>query len=154
MATKKTGAAEYLRKITAKDIMGEAIKNLLPDDGSQIQLFVVYGLASGTKTKDTAFGPATAVTGSFEAVRNDGAIFQAAVAYLPEPAGSTLIEAVKARIAQESSVEFAVAVGIKPSKKSAVGYEYWCKPYQKPEERDALAHLRGSVQSLLLEAPK
>lgn len=148
MASKK-GNAEYLRKITAKDVMGEAIKGLVKE-GETVQLFVVYGIANGTKTKDTAYGPAHAVTGNFEAVRvSDGAVFQASVAYLPEPAGSTTVEAVKNKSADVDGVEFAWQVGIKASKKAATGYEFVCRPYMKPAEHQALASLRGQAAAML-----
>jgi hypothetical protein len=147
MASKK-GQSEWLRKIAARDVMGAQIKDLFK--GETLPLFAVYGYATGTKTKDTQYGVTTAVTGMFEAVRlSDGAIFQSTVAYIPEPAGSSVAEAVKSRQSEDSRVEFSIEVSVKASKKSALGYEYVCKPFQNPEEREQLSAMRAQVAGLL-----
>lgn len=145
---KNVSAPEVMRRLSARDIMGEAIKGLVPEEGT-LTLFTVYGIATGTRTKDTAYGPSTAVTGQFEVVRNDGLIMRGAVLYLPEPAGSMLVEAVKARTSDQAGVQFAANIGVKASKKSATGYEYTWAPIQKPEEREALDVLRTQVKGLL-----
>lgn len=149
--SKANGSSEILRRLSAKDIMGEPIKNLLNEDGPT-PLFVIFGIATGTRTKETAYGQATAVMGQFEAHRlTDGAIFGGYLAYLPEPLGGMLVEAVKNRGSEDKGVEFSAEIGIKPSKKAATGYEYTYKPHLKPEEKDALSNLRSNVKALLTQ---
>jgi hypothetical protein len=149
MASKKTAAGpEIMRRLSPRDIMGQKIVELLTDEPQQ--LYTVYGVATGTRTKESAYGQATAVTGQFEVVRiTDGMIMRGNVLYLPEPAGSTLIEAVNKRAADDNGIEFIATIGIKPSKKSALGYEYTWQPHLKPEEKAALDNLRSQVKGLL-----
>lgn len=149
--SKANGSSEVLRRLSAKDIMEQPIKQLMEGD-EPVRLFLIYGIATGTRTKDTTYGPATAVMGQFEAVRiSDGAIFGGYLAYLPEPLGGMLVEAVKNRGSEDKGVEFSAEIGIKPSKKAATGYEYTYKPHLKPEEKDALSNLRSNVKGLLTQ---
>jgi hypothetical protein len=148
MAAKKQIGPEVMRRLSPRDIMGEQIKNLLTEE--PVELYTVYGIATGTRTKDTTYGVSTAVTGQFECVRStDGLIMRGSVLYLPEPAGGTLIEALEKRGQGDNGVEFIATIGIKPSKKSATGYEYTWKPHLKPEEKAALDNLRSQVKGLL-----
>jgi len=149
MAKGKNAGPEMLRRFSARDIMGEAIKNLVSEDGA-VDLFTIFGVANGTVTKESNFGESTAVVGQFEATRlNDGLILRSTKAYLPEPVGSALIEAVNKLQANDAGVRFGGIVGIKPSKKSALGYEYTWRQLVKPEEKAALDDMREQVKGLL-----
>lgn len=148
--SKGPAGPEVMRRLSPRDIMGAQIKTLVSEETGPVKLYTIYGVATGTRTKDTSYGESTAVTGQFECVRLfDGVIMRGAVLYLPEPAGSTLVEAVKGRTSDDRGVEFIATIGVKPSKKSALGYEYTWQPHLKPEEKAALDNLRGQVQGLL-----
>jgi hypothetical protein len=146
---KKNDGPEMMRRISARDICGDVAK-LVKDAGQPIDLFHIYGLADGTKTKTTSYGDAVAITGMIEVVRcEDGEVLMGAVAYLPEPAGSSIAERVKAIKVQGENVQFAMTIGVKPDAKSSKGYVYTMKPFLKPEQRSQLDALRSEVKGLI-----
>lgn len=152
---KKDKGPEMMRRLSPRDIMGQKIADIVKAAEGPVELFTVYGLAMSAKTKETTYGPATAAVGQFEVIKHpDGEIMLGSVLYLPEPAGSALVEQIRALNGTgQQSVQFACTIGAKPSNKSATGYEYTWKPHLKPEQRSALDTLRGEVRGLL-ESPK
>ncbi|MGE0294700.1 MAG: hypothetical protein AB7P97_20305 [Hyphomonadaceae bacterium] len=156
-----------LRKITPRHVMEtdvikvlrgnyEELKAKNPKaeflDVAPVWLFKVFGVANGTKSGNTTYGDWTALTGTFEAVReHDGKRFVSGVCFLPNPAGEMLIGALKAQqeTDKDSSIRFALAVSVKPVEKrdGSDGYEFSAHPIVAPTGADPLADLRAKALS-------
>ena len=134
---------ELLKKITSKSVMGGKVEK--PDE--HIDLYTVYGIATGVRTGESTFGPWNSLTGSFEAVRvGDGEVFASSQCFLPEPMNGIIA----GQLGQDESpqgIQFAVMVGVKPAD-TATGYEYTTSPLMKPSENDALSSMRDIVKAL------
>lgn len=139
MADAKSKEPSLLRKLTARDIMGDKV----PQPTKPTDLYTIYGIASGIKGGESAYGHWEMFTGEFRAVRiSDGAEFAAPVAAIPEPAFGMI----KAALTQEGNtqgVQFALIIGNKPSPREPdKKYEYTVKPVVKPAENTLLQDLR------------
>lgn len=147
-ASKGNEGAELLKKITAVGVVGEKIAKLTPKKGAKpVPLFVVYGIANGTKTGETNLGPWIALTGIFEAQRiSDGARYSSAVCFLPGAASDMAIATLRANKEKDpdSSVSFGVEVSVKymERKDGTDGYEYVTRDVVKLQQADLLAELR------------
>ena len=146
--------SNLIRKISAKSICGKitAPKKATP-------LYVCLGIATKTKSGQSDFGEWTALVGQFEATNiSDGVVSQAPQCFLPEPLNSMLAESLMELDDDDnrvnSSVQFAVEVGIKPSD-VPIGYEYTTKEIVEADTADPLAALRdAAVKSLPAPAKK
>lgn len=148
--------SSLIRKISAKSVCGKIEK-----PKKAIGLFVVYGHASKTKTGSTDYGSWTALVGRFEATNIEtGEVFQAPQCFLPEPLNTMIAESLEETETDEdgketrvnSSVQFSVEVGIKPSD-VPIGYEYTTKEIVEADTADPLAALR-EASAKALPAPK
>lgn len=134
-----------LKKMSAKTLIGK-----IDPPEKQVDLFAVYGVATGTKNGTSTFGDWLAFIGDFEGVEIvTGEISRSPVCFLPEPAQGMLEAAL---MKNENGVEFSFIIGIKPNAKSTTGYEYTVKPVVASKQNDALEKLRGAT-TLALPAP-
>ena len=135
-----------INKMSAKTIVGQ-VKKFVPKDDTPIDLFTVYGIATGSKTGQSTFGEWSSITGNFRAVRTfDGEEFQGPNLFLPNMAQQMVLDA----LAQNgvTNVEIAFIVGIKAND-SEQGYEYTVKPLIETSENDPLAALAAKVSKAL-----
>lgn len=130
---------EFLKKITVKGVCGAI--DTKPEKAAAIM--TVYGLANEAKADRSDYGDYVRFGGSFEAVdMNSGKAYRSGRMILPGIAEGLLAGA----LSQDNteSVQFALEIGIKPSK-SPVGYDYTVKPLVEVGENDPLADLRGKL---------
>ncbi len=141
--------SSLIRKISAKAVLGAS-----PEKPKKaINLFTVIGIAQGVQTGTTDYGEWTALKGQFEATNKEtGEVFQAPKCFLPDPLNgmiaATLQETDEEGNRVNSSVQFAVEVGVKPAD-TATGYEYTTKEIVESNEADPLAALRDAVTKAL-----
>jgi hypothetical protein len=135
------------KKLSAKSIM----EGPIPHVEEAVDLYTIYGKATGLKAyKGTdSTPPGYALTGVFEAVRNDtGEVVAGPRAFLPDPLHSMIVERLLSGD-ENTSVEFAATVGIRPTGRS-IPYEYTVTPHVAPSQSDSLAHLRQTIPAYLL----
>jgi len=138
---------EFLKKITVKGVcpgLKEMEKPEKPD-----AIMTVFGLVTGAKPDRSDYGDYIRFEGNFEAVdMGTGNAYRSGRMILPGIAEGLLAGAFNGEGVE--SVQFALEIGIKPSK-SPVGYDYTVKPLVESAENDPLADLRGKLS---LPAPK
>ncbi|RJP44495.1 hypothetical protein C4587_01790 [Candidatus Parcubacteria bacterium] len=148
---------ELVKKITAKGIvpdLAERVKtpgDLYDADEKTIvatPVFHVYGLARKYDAERSQYGEYLRFTGDFEAVNlKTGEVHRAGSMILPDIAENVLAGAMNTEGAQ--AVQFALEIGVKPSK-SPVGYDYTVKPLvENREAEDALTTLRAASRAAL-----
>jgi hypothetical protein len=142
-------APELVKKISLKVVNdGEDIK--APD--APVDFFTVIGVVQGFKVVSSQYGDSIGFLGNFEAIRaTDGKRFMSGTLYLPSMLSDILHAAVRSAQADDAdaTVKVAGVVGLKPSKKAAVGYEYTFRPLIDVVPVDALADLRAVVAGAL-----
>ena len=144
--------SNLIRKISAKSICG---KVEVPKKATA--LFVVFGIATKTRSGQSDYGPWTALVGQFEATNIEtGEISQAPQCFLPEPMNEMIANQLDETDDEgnriTNSVQFSVEVGVKPAD-NAVGYEYTTKTVVESDAADPLAALRDQ-SAKALPAPK
>lgn len=131
------------------------VKGLVPDlkdiDRATLKgnkpLVHVYGIARGFTPDSSQYGDYIRFNGDFEGVNLEtGEAQRAGSMILPEIAQNLLHGVMNAE--GNNAVEFALEIGIKPSK-SPVGYDYTVKPLIESVEADPLKALRGASQKAL-----
>lgn len=130
-------ATTLKRKLSTKTIMGGRI----PAPEVKTFLYRIAGRVTGVKTGTSDFGPWLAFKGNFQAQREDGEIFAAPLAFVPEPVQSMLEDAVQKQLADGlvPSIQFGIDLFAVPDKAAAVGYTFDVAPILKPEdETDSL----------------
>lgn len=166
---------KLLKKIVAKDIVprkdlvykkravtgsdGKVITN--PDGSDRMEvvspeprmLYRVFGVASGSGTGESTYGPYVFFTGSFEAIRfSDRERSKSDKLFLQDPAEGLLLAALTGLKREDSNgtVAFAFDIGVKPSqrwvdKDEGNSYEYLIESKVNVQQNDPLAQLRGQV---------
>lgn len=154
------GKARIETKLSTKMIVGAVVFPEDAEDGYEMDLYTVYGEASGTKVGESTFGEWTALTGRFRAIRAlDGKLFQAQKAFLPNVAREIAVETLnelqkRAKQAEASgqpvssaALEFAIKVGARKDSSINVGYRYTCEPLVQ-EQSDLFARLESNLPLL------
>ena len=140
---------ELVKKISLKVVNdGEDVK--APE--SPIDFFTIIGIVQGFKIVSSQYGDSVGFQGNFEAIRTrDGKRFISGTLYLPTMLSDLLHASVRSAQADDAdaTVKVAGVVGLKPSKKAAVGYEYTFRPLIEVVPVDALADLRASIAGAL-----
>lgn len=121
-ASKKAADPDTLRHITLKNIGDGALK--------------VYGVAKKAIVKDTMFGAAHGLKGTFEAMNGDNRILKSKRAFLGPDAQS----AIAAKLAGTDSVRFGVTI-------TKDGDAVTAKFFVEPGPADMLGSLRESAES-------
>lgn len=125
-------------KISVAKCHGKLDKANLPKE----PILRVAGIATGTKTGTSNYGPWTAATGDFYAVNLlTGEEFRSGVCFMP---GTALALVEGALGSSPDGVEFAFDFGVKKAE-NAVGYEYTLKPVIKAKESEAFSNLLARV---------
>jgi hypothetical protein len=129
---------EIVKKITVKAVSGGLEKPEKPTP-----IMTVYGLLTDSKPDHSDYGDYIRFSGNFEAVNmSNGEHFRSGRLILPGIAEGLLQGALEQEGVE--SVQFALEIGIKPSK-SPVGYDYTVKPLIETSENDPLADMRGKL---------
>lgn len=140
---------ELVKKISLKTVNdGEDI----PAPESAIDFFTILGIVQGTKIAKSTYGDSVGFKGTFEAIRSrDGKRFISGTLYLPTMLSDLLYASVAGaqKDDADATVKVAGVIGLKPSKKAAVGYEYTFRPLIEVVPVDALADLRATVAGAL-----
>lgn len=148
-----TDGPEFLKKISAKNVMGGKVEK--PTKATE--LYTLIGVVDGIKTGSTDYGEYIKFLGQFKAIRSaDRQEYFATAAFLPNPAQEMLVSAIESAQANDpqASIEIAYVIGVKPAD-NAVGYEYTVKPLLS-QKADALAALESRIAAKVpaLAAPK
>jgi hypothetical protein len=164
----RVSSVELPKKIVAKDIVGRKAMAYRKDGDGQLTddapraLYRVFGIVSGTRAGESAYGAFLEFTGSFEAIRfTDRQRFQSTRLFLQQPAEGLLLDAYTraARADATATVKFAFDVGVRPSPKwieTDLGnsYEYTIKTVIESNQHDPLHELRGSMDQGLPALPQ
>lgn len=138
--------ANPIKKISVKSVLGQAVKTLVPAEGSKM-LMRVYGSAQDTKTVTTQFGDGVGFTGNFRAVNLiTGEEFASNVLWVPD----VLTLLIKAALADAEQVEFAFDIGVKANPDVAIGYEYVTASLVESREPDYMTQLAAKLPPLPL----
>lgn len=130
--------ANLVSKISVAKCHGKLDKKNLP----KAPILRVAGIASGTLTGSSTYGPWTALSGDFYAVNLEtGEEFRSGKCFMPATALS-LVEGALA--GSPEGVEFAFDFGVKAAE-NAIGYEYTTKSVVKAKESDAMGALLAKV---------
>lgn len=134
-------------KLSVKKICGKVKK---PE--GKVMLMQVFGIATGTKSDESNFGPWTALLGQFRAVNLEtGEVFQSGVCFLPNT-GLNLITPLLKKDGVDG-LEFALNIGVIPAE-NTVGYEYYVEPVIEAKDNDPLEILSKKVAQVALPAPE
>ena len=153
--------AQILKKISVKTVCGSISKALIAqlkdNGGKSVAVMRVLGVATGSKTGQTAFGAWTALTGSFEGTNLEtGEIYKAQ--NLLMPMGFCENGALALQSPDVTSINVACDVFVRYFKFGEEDkYEYTLEVHQTDAvEMDPLASLRASVPAapLRLKAPE
>lgn len=134
-------------RLSAKKICGKINK---PE--GKTPLLQVFGIATGTKTGESTYGPWVALTGQFRAVNLEtGELFQSGVCFLPRMGTDLVTPLLKTD--GVNGLEFALNIGVVPSDTNT-GYEYYVEPVLQAGESDPLEALQKKVTQASLPAPE
>ena len=136
---------------TVKNSAGKDI--IVYTDGAQVDLARIVGIARGTKTGESQYGPWTALTGEFiaEALVGPkvGQRFRSGTLFLPDVA-LDLVTPVLAGLEKGAGMEIGFTVGIINDETSQNAYNYTAEFLAEPAENDPLSNLAAK----LLPAPE
>lgn len=139
--------ATIISKISTKSV--EA--NLTEAKSEVLDLFLVYGIATGVEKIETSYGDSDKFTGQFEAVNKEsGEVFVSGQLFLPTAVSKLLAGQLNgASKGQETvGVQFSYSIGTKPSK-SQIGYEYTVKEEVESDGVDNLSQLRSASRKAI-----
>lgn len=129
-APKAVKAENALRRITLHAMFGKVEKD-------EKHSGVVYGIAKKTVAKDTPFGIAHGIKGSFEVIGDDGKVMTAKQAYL----GSEIQDAIATKLnGANEAVKFGVSIERMDGK---VAHAF----FVEPGSVDVLESLREAAQT-------
>lgn len=129
--------ATLLKKLSVATVYGEISKDSEAVNNSS-PIIRVFGIASGIRTGQSNFGDWVAFTGDFGAINlESGEAYRGPQVFIPQPAQGML----EAALSKSENVEFAFEIGVKPSKKGSMGYEYTVRPIKEASDSDAFAAL-------------
>lgn len=142
---------EIVKKLSVGKLIG-AFKSDLPAEGS-LTLGNVVGIARGTKTGESQYGPWTALTGDFLFVpthgANKGKQFRSGVLFVPDVVLDLVLPVVLG-LDKGGAVEIAFAIKARKDETTTVGYSYAADFLKAPEPNDPLA----ALTALALPAPE
>lgn len=142
--------APIVRKLSVKSIIGRKPK--APDDDNVKMLVRFYGVATGTKTGESNFGPWCALIGSFKAINLEtGEEKRAGTCFLPDVALDMILPQLAP--AKVNAVEFGFDIGVKKDDDSATGYIYVAEPCLQVSENDPLELITKKIDAPALPAP-
>lgn len=138
-----------VKKLSIASIHGALTKEEKETIKSGGHIFVgrFFGVATGSKTGTSQYGPWTALTGSFAGINADGEEFRAAQCLLP----LGIPETIAAQLAQESvsEVHFSVDIFAKYKKiGNEDGHEYFSKSHETPSAEDPLIKMAAALPQL------
>lgn len=137
---------EIIKKLSVGKLIGK-VTSFLPDsrkDTNPVTLGRVVGIARGTKSGESSFGPWTALMGDFVfeplVGANVGKRFRSGQLFVPDVI-LDLVAAEVANLAKGEAVQMAFAITAKNDEQSSVGYTYGCNFLLEPSANDPLANL-------------
>lgn len=129
--------ATLLKKLSVATVFGEFDKNHDAVVNSS-PIIRVFGIASGIRTGQSNFGDWLAFTGDFGAINLEtGEAYRGPQVFIPQPAQGML----EAALQKAETVEFSFEIGLKPSKKGTLGFEYTVRPIKEAADSDAFTAL-------------
>jgi hypothetical protein len=143
--TKVTISKKLSMKVLAGNIKA-AVKSLA--NGESVDLARVVGIARGTKTGESQFGPWTALTGDFiaESLHGDkaGNRYRTGTLFLPDVALDLVLPHVEG-LAKGDGVELAFKLSAEANEDANHGYVYGAEFLTEPEENDPLEALAAKA---------
>jgi hypothetical protein len=135
---------ELVKKITMAGIFGNIKLIVKPmKDGDTKDLLQVFGIANGTKTGESDFGPFTGLRGQFKAKNLlDQKEYVSSLLYLP-PVANDLVLGQFVGGTKEVTLGFILSVTC--DMEQQIGYVYTAKPLFEPEKNNPLALLESKI---------
>ena len=138
-----------VKKLSIASIHGPLTKEEKETIKAGDSIFVgrFFGVATGSKTGTSQYGPWTSLTGSFAGINSDGEEFRAAQCLLP----LGIPETIAAQLAQDSvsEVHFSVDIFAKYKKiGNEDGHEYFSKSHETPSAEDPLIKMASALPQL------
>jgi hypothetical protein len=138
MGTKKTEnqtienkkSVRVVKKVTVKDIFGTFNTDKIPE-GKELALCRIAGIANGTTSGVSQYGPWHALTGDFAGTNKEtGEISIASACIVPGAMGDALVNAVTSALKEDASasITFSVDVFAVVSQRDVKKYEYIVRP--------------------------
>jgi len=147
--------AQFLKKMNLKSMgCDPSAARRLPNDNDKMEIAVIGGIATGTKSGENRSGNSdfwTALQGTFEGVVLQtgegiptGTVYTSGLCFLPG-GFQDLIEGQLAGSDGAMQVQFALKIYAQRSDKGsgAIGYRYLAEALQKPSAHDAMAPIRA-----------
>lgn len=137
-----TPVVNFQKKLSTAKIVGKISARSVKVDESK-DLYNIVGIASGTKSDISDFGPWTALTGNFAAVNLETSEqFRSGVAFLPDVALDPILGQLGAGA---PAVEFGWVIGIQGDEDVQCGYTYYARPLVEANENDPLERLTSKM---------
>ena len=142
-------AQQLIKKITARDVMGDMKKFMREQgagksDGDEIPLFTIIGQVIGHQTGNSSYGDWIKLKGRFRATNKvTNEVYNSSVAMLPDECVDPILAALT--LDDVASVDMAFDISSKIDDSTAVGYVYVVKPLMEPSEDDPLERLASQV---------
>lgn len=141
MSKNKTQKAKLVSKISTKTVCGKIdVKELIEAGDDGVKLYNVVGVATGTKSGESTFGPWEALTGNFQATReSDGQTFVGGNLFLPSAAHNMVSGQLTGEVGEQ--VEFAMQVSAVYDESAQCKYRFEIEPLLEPSNDSPLAKL-------------
>lgn len=134
---------EIVKKLSVGKLIGKAFRDELTAENPRIELGRMAGIARGTKTGESQFGPWTALTGDFMFIPSTGANkdkrFRSGVCFLPDVALELVLPVLAS--GDIAGVEVAFAIIAVKDADSTTGYVYSAEFLTEPAANDPLTDL-------------
>ena len=145
----KAGEIPLMRKITAKNVMGEPIKNIAKQyeaDGGVVPLYKIAGIIVRMRAVSTQYGDSVGFKGNFIVTREtDKKTWRGLEFFAPKTLEDELITAFQTREGHDP-IQFGAAVGLMVDDDAQTGYVFVSEPLLEVATSDVLA---GVVEKAL-----
>lgn len=139
--------ANWIKKISVAKCYGKIDKEKTP-----MSILQIVGIATGTFTGESTFGPWCALRGNFEATNlQTGEKFRSSQCFMPDVAIAIVAGALASD--ENNAVEFGVIIGIIKSE-TQIGYEFTMNPLIDVTENDPIANLIKKLPQQKMEKSK
>ncbi len=141
--TKTERKIPLMRKITARNVMEQPIKNIAKDYevGGEVHLFDVVGIVYRCRAVSTQYGDSVGFKGKFFVKRNDGKQWEGGEFFAPGTLEDDILTAFQARPEGSSQIEFAARISIQIDEDAQTGYVFISEPLIEAATSNQLAML-------------
>jgi hypothetical protein len=146
-----------MRKITAKNVMGQAIKDIAREyeSGSVVELFSIAGQIVRCQPISTQYGDSMKFRGKFRVIRTaDKKVWEGSEFFAPGDFENELMAAWAGRGEDQTAIEFAATVSLQVDEDANTGYVFVTEPLVEAAPSSALEDIISKAGLKALAAPK